>query len=298
MPRHLPPLPALRAFEAACRLNSYSLAASELNITQGAVSQQIRRLEEDLGARLFVRRGARMHPTAQAESLAADIRKAMKLIRDGLDSFCGDEPSTLVVSVVPSLARLWLGPRVAEIAARWPELRLEIRSDRTLANFITDGVDLAVRIGDGDWPGVEVDYLAAPVAFPVCSPEAMARLLPAGEWDLSSALLLEIDHPLWSRWLGGDSRRGAGGLGATIFDDSAMVVEAALEGAGVGLVRSLLVERLLRSGRLVRLQNPTATPGRSYFAVWPRGSRKARLIGEFVAWLKQEMAASIAWAEA
>lgn len=296
--RHLPPLPALRAFEAACRLRSYSLAAGELNITQGAVSQQIRKLEEELGARLFVRRGTRMQPTPQAEVLAGNVRDALKLIRDGLDSFCGEEPSSLVLSVMPSFARLWLGPRLPEIARLWPELRLDIRSDRALANFIADGVDLAVRVGDGDWPGLEIVHLGAPAAFPVCSPLAMAELLPSGEGDLSDATLLEPSDPRWGLWLGTARPRGTPGLGATVFDDAAMVVDAAIDGAGVALVRSILVGRLLKSGRLVRLQRPNSTPARPFFAVWPRGSRKARLIGPFVDWLRVEMLASLAEAEA
>jgi LysR family glycine cleavage system transcriptional activator len=295
--RHLPPLPALRAFEAACRLQSYSQAAGELHITQGAVSQQIRKLEEELGAHLFVRKGTRMLPTPEAEVLAAGIRDGLKLIRDGLDGFRGEEPGSLVISVMPSFARLWLGPRLAEIGRRWPELRLDIRSDRSLANFVTDGVDLAVRAGDGDWPGLEITHLAAPAAFPVVSPAAMAELLPNGEWDLTDAALLEPADPLWSRWLGAARRRGAAGLGSTIFDDSAMVVDAALEGSGVALVRSHLVGRLLAQGRLVRLQKPTAAPGHSYFAVWPRRSRKARLIGDLVEWLRVEMSASVVRAE-
>ena len=95
MIRHLPPLPALRAFEAACRLQSYSQAAAELNITQGAVSQQIRKLEEQLGACLFTRKGARMLPTPEAEILAANVRDGLKLIRDGLDGFCGEDQGAL-----------------------------------------------------------------------------------------------------------------------------------------------------------------------------------------------------------
>lgn len=298
MLRHLPPLPALRAFEAACRLSSYSLAAAELNITQGAVSQQIRKLENDLGACLFTRRGARMLPTPQAEILAGNIREGLKLIRDGLDGFRGEEPSTLVISVIPSFARMWLGPRLPEIARRLPGVSLDIRQDQALANFVTDGVDLAVRIGDGDWPGVEMEHLGAPVIFPVCSPDAMATLLPSGEGELSDAALLEPTDPRWARWIGGRRRRASDRLGATIFDDAAMVVDAALDGQGVALVRSMLVGRLLRSGRLVRLQKPTFTPARPFFAVWSPNSRKARLIGEFVAWLKTETEASTAEAEA
>jgi LysR family glycine cleavage system transcriptional activator len=239
-----------------------------------------------------------MIPTPEAEALAASVRDGLKLIRDGIDGFCGEEPGALVISVMPSFARLWLGPRLAEIGRRFPDMRLDIRSERGLANFVTDGVDLAVRAGDGDWPGLEIVHLAAPAAFPVVSPGAINDLLPNGEWDLTDAALLEPSDPLWSRWLGGARRRGAAGLGSTIFDDAAMVVDAALDGAGVALVRSHLVARLLAQGRLARLQKPTAAPGRSYFAVWPRRSRKAKLIGEFVDWLRAELTDSVARAEA
>jgi LysR family glycine cleavage system transcriptional activator len=222
----------------------------------------------------------------------------LNLIRDGLDSFCGDEPSTLVISVIPSFARLWLGPRLKEIARRFPDLSLDIRSEQALANFVTDGIDLAVRIGDGDWPGVEMEHLGAPVLFPVCSPDAIGELLPSGEGDLSGAALLEPSDPRWNRWLGGARRPAVPGPRGTIFDDAALVVDAAIEGQGVALVRSVLVGRLLKSGRLVRLMKPTSTPARPFFAVWARNSRKARLIGEFVEWLKAEVQASTAEAEA
>jgi DNA-binding transcriptional LysR family regulator len=239
-----------------------------------------------------------MRPTPEAEALAAAIRDGLKLIREGLAGFHGEEDDVLVISVIPSFARLWLGPRLREIARRMPGVTLDIRQDQALANFVTDGIDLAIRIGDGAWPGVEMAHLGAPVLFPVCAPEAMAELLPSGEGDLSDAALLEPTDPRWSRWLGAGRRRGGQSLGATIFDDAAMVVDAALEGAGVALVRSVLVERQIVSGRLVRLQKPTAMPARPFYAVWTGGSRKLRLIGEFVGWLQTEMAASIARAEA
>jgi LysR family glycine cleavage system transcriptional activator len=295
----LPPLPTLRAFEAACRLQSYSLAAAELHVSQGAVSQQIRALEEELGQRLFTRSANRMIPTDAALRLASAVRDGLGVLRSGLDEFRSLSASSLVLSVMPSFGRLWLGPRVATLGALWPDVAFQIRTDRALANFNDDGVDLGVRVGDGQWPGLEVVHLANTVAFPVASPELRDRLLAegGGRIDLTRAPLLEPDNPEWSAWVAADRRRPTGGLSATIFDDADMVVDAALDGGGVALVRSVLVDRLLNSGRLVRLLAPSSTPGAAYFAVWPRRSSKARLIASVVEWLKEEVESSVVAAE-
>lgn len=298
MSNRLPPLPTLRAFEAACRLQSYSLAAAELHVSQGAISQQVRGLEEELGQRLFTRAGNRMLPTDPALALARSVREGLQVLRAGLDDFSNASSSTLVLSVMPSFARLWLGPRLAAIGAMWPQLRLEIRTERTLANFHDDGVDLAVRAGDGHWPGLEVVHLANSVAFPVASPDLYARLSASGAIDLASATLLEPENPNWGAWVSPDRRRPTGGLSATVFDDADMIVDAAADGAGVALVRSVLLGRQLKSGRLVRLLAPSCTPGSGYFAAWPRRSAKAKLIAPVVDWLRGEMQASIAQAEA
>src|SRR5687768_3985399 len=167
----LPPFFALRALEAAARHRSYSRAAGELSVTHGAVSQQIRRLEAELGARLFERRGNVMVPTPDAERLAGEVARALDILANGVARFsAAAERDPLVVSLDPQFANRWLPPRLARLLADPAGANLELRVEERLANFVTDGVDMAVRYGAGQWEGVEAVRLFPETLFPVCSP--------------------------------------------------------------------------------------------------------------------------------
>ena len=148
-----PPFAALRALEAACRLKSYSLAGEELGVTHSAVSQSMRRLEMTYGQRLFRRQGLGMEPTSAALTLSIAYRQAARIVADATESLkARDAEPALVVSTLPSVARLWLGPRLKRLRDHLPDLAVEVRTSRDLANLETDGVDIAMRFGYGDWP--------------------------------------------------------------------------------------------------------------------------------------------------
>ncbi|WP_374574368.1 LysR family transcriptional regulator [Phenylobacterium sp. J367] len=171
----LPPFFALRALEAAARHRSYSRAAEELAVTHGAVSQQIRKLEEELGARLFERRGNAMIPTAEAERLAKEVGRGLGVLQNAVAEFAtAAERDPLVVSLDPQFSNRWLPARLPRLFADPAGRNVELRVEERLANFVTDGIDMAVRYGAGRWAGVEAAPLFAETLFPVCSPQMAA----------------------------------------------------------------------------------------------------------------------------
>lgn len=281
----LPPFFALRALEAAARHKSYSRAAEELSVTHGAVSQQIRRLEAELGARLFERRGNAMIPTAEAERLAREVNRAHDILKNAVASFAkAAERDPLVVSLDPQFANRWLPSRLPGLLGHPAGANLELRVDSRLANFVTDGVDMGLRYGAGNWPELETVRLFRESLLPVCSPELLARHPMKAPEDLLAAPLLHHSHRPWSLWLshfGIEAPPQAG----MIFEDSVMLLEAAAQGIGVALARSGLIEQDLRSGRLVRPFAMDVASELGFWAVWRADSRKLRRIHALRDWL-------------
>jgi LysR family glycine cleavage system transcriptional activator len=268
--RNLPPMAAFRALEAAVRHHSYSRAADELNVTHGAVSQQIRRLEEELGVPLFQRRGNGMEPLPAATRIASSVAAALALLGRAVEEVgSGREMSPLVVSVEQGFARRWLTPRLMRLREETGEHDLDLRLENRLETFVGEGIDAAIRYGDGAWPGLETVKLFSVRFFPVCSPQFLQAHPLAQPADLYNVPLLRHTHPLWSwpHWfhtlgLAPPANRGV------MFDDSSLMLDAAAEGAGMALARDLLVEKDLRSGKLVRpLATEVESPW-SYYFVW------------------------------
>ncbi len=288
--RRLPPFFALRALAAAARHRSYSRAADELSVTHGAVSQQIRRLEEELGAQLFARRGNAMVPTPAAQHLASEVGRGLDVLQNAVAQFnAAAERDPLVVSLDPQFANRWLPPRLPRLLSDPAGANLEVRVEERRADFTTDGVDAAVRYGAGRWENVEAQRLFAETLFPVCSPK-FAQQHPMREPpDLLAAPLLHHNHRPWSLWfsdfgLESPPRRGL------LFEDSVMLLEAAAQGLGVALARSGLIEADLASGRLVRpLENAVASDF-GFYVVWRADSRKLRRIHALRDWLVAEAA--------
>ena len=288
--KRLPPVFGLRALEAASRHQSYSRAAEELAVTHSAVSQQIRRLEIELGARLFERRGNSMVPTAAAERLAAGIRQGLDLLRDAVADFhaaSGRDP--LVVSLTPQFASRWLPERLPRLLAAPAGANLELRVEDRLADMHADGVDLSVRYGDGDWPGLACDRLLEETLIPVCSPDVALRWPLRRAADLLSAPLLHHSSRPWNLWFEalGLATPPADGM---VFADALMLLEAAARGLGVALARSSLVAPDLKSGRLVtplRIEVPSEF---GYFLVWRADSRKLARILALKTWLRGQRA--------
>ena len=284
-----PPFAALRALEAACRLKSYSLAGEELGVTHSAVSQSMRRLEMTYGQRLFRRQGLGMEPTPAAQVLSIAYRQAARIVAEATESLkARDAEPALVVSTVPSVARLWLGPRLKRLRDCLPDLAVEVRTSRELANLETDGVDIAMRFGYGDWPRLRVEPLFDETAFPVCSPEFLARHAPTDDAAIARGVLILEDIDLWTSWFTAAGVARPSPLRGLAFDDAAMVIEAASAGLGVALVRRLHAEEALEAGRLVRISaTEVKTPYRCYL-VWRDDSPRVAQIRRFADWILAE----------
>lgn len=287
----LPPFFALRALEAAARHRSYSRAANELAVTHGAVSQQIRKLEAELGARLFVRQGNSMIPTEPAQRLAARVQQAIGLLQAGVDDFsAAADRDPLVVSLEPQFGARWLPARLPRLLADSAGANLEFRIENRTADFVTDGVDVGVRYGLGLYPGVEKALLFHEVLFPVCSPAFLARHPIARPEDLLRAPLLRHTHRPWSLWFAAFGR-DAPPPSAPEFDDSLMLLESAAQGMGVALARSSLAEQDLATGRLVRLLPDVVANDFAFYVAWRADSPKLRRIHALRDWLVAETAA-------
>jgi len=252
----LPSLNGLRAFEAAARHLSFTRAAAELNVTQTAISHQIRRLEEQLGLRLFLRRNRALQLTREAQSYLPAVRAAFEDLRQATDRLRRPErEGLLTVSTMASLAAKWLLPRIAAFQDINPGIEVRISASTHLVDFRREEVDMAVRYGRGHWPGLRADWLMAEDIFPVCSPalrdgeKALRRPEDLAHHTLLHATLSREDWQLWLTAAGLPTalarKRGLN------FDQNFMAIQAAIDGLGVALGRTPYVEADIAAGRLV-----------------------------------------------
>ena len=289
----LPPLFALRALEAAARHKSYSGAAQELAVTHGAVSQQIRKLEDEFGARLFVRRGNRMMPTAEAARLAERVGGSLAEMQAAVEEFAQSaDCGPLVISLVAQFGTHWLPPRLPRLVADPAGANLEFRIEDRLADFVTDGVDVGVRYGRRPADGAASSLLFEETLFPVCSPELAAKLNVRTPQDLLAAPLLRHARRPWRLWFSALGLEEPPTPAGPVFEDSWMLVEAAVAGLGVALARSSLVSTYIADGRLARLLPHEVESDFAYYVVWRPDSPKLRRILAFRDWLTAEAAAS------
>ncbi len=291
MSRRLPPLNALRAFEAAARHLSFTRAADELHVTQTAISHQIKSLEERLRVRLFWRRPRGLLLTEAAQRYLPPVRDAFDRIAVATAQLAATGSSgSLTVSVLPSFAAKWLVPRLGRFRAAHPDLDLRISASSQLIDFARDDVDVGIRMGRGSYPGLRVDRLFGESLVPVCSPELLRGPQPLRRpEDLRHHLLLhDDDHSGWQLWLELAGVEGVDAGRGPIFTDSAMVVQAAAEGQGVALARSVLAAGDLAAGRLVRPFEVSVPYDLAYYLVSPEPTAGQPKVSLFRAWLLAE----------
>lgn len=287
----LPNLNALRAFESAARLESFSRAAEELFVTHGAVSHRIRTLEDDLGLALFVRDGKRVRLSEGGRVYAQQVRLALIDIAHATQAVrAGDRERRLIVSVLPSFAARWLMPRVGRFIELHPQIDLELMAATALVDFRRDDVDIGIRLGSGDYPGVTIEKLMDETYFPVCAPSFNHGQLPQYPADLLGLPLQRSEFEAWHDWFvaaglpdAPEPTRGA------LFDDGAMVVQAVLDGQGIALVRRSLAQDYLDSGRLVKLFEIESPSRTAYYFVCPEHVAHAPRVTAFKDWLKAEI---------
>lgn len=287
--RRLPSMQTLRAFEAAARLESYSAAAQELGLTHGAISHRIRELETQLGITLFRRAGRNMTPTREAVTMLAQVREALGLLQRALPDFTASTPGRLVVSVHPSLATRWLVPRIGAFLKMAPDLSVEVRSIADLGDFLSHGVDVAIRYGAGAWGNATGERIAGEILFPVCTPayrDAHRICKPA---DLRRCRLLRHAWQPWQPWLRAARVTLKEPSGNLTLSDTAMLLEAAAAGEGVALTRSLVAADDLERGRLVRLFDVAVEDAFAYYLTWHLGVPLSRAGETFRNWLQSNI---------
>ena len=291
MTARLPSLNGLRAFEAAARHLSFTLAASELNVTQTAISHQIRRLEEELGIRLFVRQNRALTLTPEARDYLPGVRAAFNDLRLATDRLLRkDDDKVLTVSTLASLAAKWLLPRLTDFQEHHPGIDVRITTSTSLVDFQRDDVDAAIRYGRGQWPGLRADWLMADELFPVCSPSLLRGDKPLRcPEDLKSHMLLHTSNANsddWRLWL------TAAGLPADIarqpgitFDMIFMTIQAAIDGIGVAMGRTSYVRDDIAKGRLVVPFKIALPADAGFYLVAPEGRREAPKLAAFREWM-------------
>lgn len=285
----LPSILTLQAFEAAARHGSYSRAASELNVTHGAISHRIRELEQRLKIRLFQRVGHNMQPTRAAETLLAQVRQALGVLQLTFPDKTKRSAAKLVVGVHPAFATRWLIRRLDRFVAAEPKLAVEIRTTADLGDFLAPGIDIAVRYGTGVWPNAISVRLCGEMLFPVCSPEYQAKHRLQRPADLARVTLLRHLWQPWSSWLqatGLSLREPTSGLS---LSDSAMLLEAAASGQGVALARGLFARDALEAGKLIKLFDLEVPDTNAYCAVWRAGTALTEPADAFRLWLLSEL---------
>jgi len=297
--RRLPPLNALKAFEASARLLSFSQAARELGVTPGAISQQIRVLEDHAGGPLFRREGGAVALTDLGLMLQPVLRDAFEHLKRAADIIYGaSRRRSLSISVPPSFAVKWLVPRLTRFSLLHPEIEVWVSADMQLADVAGGRVDLAVRYGLGDYPGVRSESLLDGGVIPVCSPELLSGPDPLTKpADLARHTLIHLGRsaveeprPDWAAWL---KSRKLTKIDATVgprLDQTAMAIEAAVHGRGVALAPRAFVAADLASGRLVAPFADGYFPtDMAYWALTRRtGLRKETQA--FMVWLREEAA--------
>ncbi len=294
--QHLPALRTLRIFECAARHLNWTRAAEELHLTHGAVSLQVKALEDELGLKLFERSGKKTWLTDAGQQLALGVRDSLNELAATITRVRERSAgNVLTLSVLPSFAAAWLVGRLGRFLAKHPDVEFNLQSSIGLADFRNDGVDVAIRWGSGHWPGLRCEKLLDDELFPVLSPKLTRRKIKHPS-QLLELPLVRIKQQMrqhdWVRWFSAagvqttEPRRGA------IFDDTELALRAAAQGQGVVLARSSLAGDRLASGELVAPFDLRIPAYYAYYLVCPESHAEKPSVQQFRTWLVEELANS------
>jgi len=289
----LPPLNALKAFEAAARHESFTRAAEELCVTQGAVSHQVKALEADLAIKLFNRERQRLIITEAGRDYLTIIRDALDRIAVGTERLLERQNAgVLTVSTSPDFAAKWLVYRLGRFSEAHPGIDLRVSATMHHIDFVREEVDVAVRHGDGNWSGLDAVRLCTEQLFPVCSPKLMVgrnRLTKPA--DLLKTPLLHLDDSkAWSQWFDAAGIADAETSHGLALNRASMLIDAAVDGQGVALARTTLAAWDLINGRLVRPFDVGLKLARTYWIVYPKATSTKPKVATFRDWLLAEAA--------
>jgi LysR family glycine cleavage system transcriptional activator len=293
MAERLPPLNALRCFDAAARHLSFTRAAEELNVTHSAVSHQIKALEEWLGVLLFRRVNRGLMLTEAGQAYLKPVRDAFERLGEATRRLRSKGRSgPLIVSVIPSFAAKWLMPRLRRFRERHPDIDVRISAASHLVDFNKEDVDIAVRYGRGHWPDLRVDLLMRESMFPVCSPKLLQGSPPLKEpADLRfHSLLNDYDWriDMWQLWFDAAGITDQVPNQALSFNYSNLMLQAAIDGLGVALTQNALAGDDLAAGRLVKPFDVSLSSEFAYYVVAPEMTAERPKIAAFRNWLLEE----------
>ncbi len=300
MPRPLPSLNALRAFESAGRHLSFTKAAAELNVTPAAISHQVKALEELLEVPLFRRVTRALRLTDAGQAALPTLSQGFDKLAQGVEQMRAHcESRVLTISVSPSFGAMWLMPRLEHFRSRHPDIEIRIDGTDRLVDLARDDADVAVRYGPGGYNGVRLDWLFSQVNTPVCSPALLSGEHPLGQPDdLRHHTLLHVDwkdaEASWRMWLLAAGLHDIDPTRGPRFTMENMAVQAALDGHGVALIGDILVADDLAAGRLVRPFDPSlSTPLTfSFYLLSAKDSAEQPKVAAFRDWLLEEARAS------
>lgn len=283
------PLHILPTFVIAARLENLRATAQRLSLTHGAVSQQIQQLEQVIGYPLFTRSGRGVQLNAAGRELLAATEPALEAVQQGVERARRIALSqALRISVLPSFAHCWLLPRLAEFHRACPGLMLDIDASLGIQDLGRKGFDAAIRIGEGQWPGVQAQLIASGEVLPVATPE-MAK-----QWQIAFASgdvqlpLLEHDVTPWHSWFTARGQSGAGQQLA-LFNDAGLLLRAAEQGFGIALVKAVLAGDAIAEGRLVPLAKAQHLGNTDVYLVWPQAAGLTPSVAALLAWLQQQL---------
>lgn len=297
--RKLPPLNSIKAFEATARHLSFSKAAIELNVTAGAISQQVKALENTLGVTLFKRQNRLILLTEEGQACLPHISMGLDKISEGVSAlYQYENKRPLTITLTPTFASGWLIPRLSKFKKKHPEIDIRIDATNEVVDLINDDIDIAIRFGSGEFAGLEAEYLFPQNVFPVCSPKLIETVgskpkrpeslkhYPLLHSAYSANAFIQADWDMWFATVGVDSVDTSQGVH---FTQKELMIQATIEGQGVALLGDVIISKDLKEGRLIRLFESSIALEFSYFFVCTKAKLKQPRIKAFRDWLLYEV---------
>ncbi|MCE1396676.1 LysR substrate-binding domain-containing protein [Enterobacter cloacae] len=284
-----PPIASLRSFEAVARLGSVTLAAKELHVTHSAISQQIKVLEDMVGVKLFSRNGRGVQINEEGRLYALQVREALNHIADATRLVqVKPRNQELTLAMVPSFGCHWLLPRLERFRAKYPHITLRILASLTVTSLQQEGIDIAIRMGKGNWEGSESHYLFSDELIVVAAPGYNDGVLPSTPAEIAKSHII-FSMESWKTWCVNAELEKEIVPGGLCINDSNIIIEAVRLGKGIALERRSLVQDAITRGELVQLTSITAPYPWPYWLVTAQPTEAKPEVGLFVAWLNEEV---------
>ncbi|MHC2298703.1 LysR substrate-binding domain-containing protein [Rhizobium mongolense] len=286
-------LNGLRALEAVGRLGSLQLAAEELGVSIGAVSQQVIKTEAQLDQLIFERTSKGMVVTQAGAPVLAALTEGFNRMSQAVSIAQRRDDATLTISVAPVFAARWLVWRLDRFAARFPDIKLRIDATTCLVNLLTSDVDIGIRVGAGQWPGVKAELLVEQEVFPVCAPQMARDLKEPADIRKLPAVIDGRAMFGWEVWMKEAGLSGSAPATRHVFNDASLCLDAAIAGQGVMLAWQTLADYSLQAGQLAVPFGIRAKTGFGHYFVTAEGAREPKKVRDFKAWIREEMAGTV-----